>query len=1166
MPEPQNDSSPTVVRDDAVIVEAAQKLTIADEISDGSALTDPPCTPRPIVIYTRPQILALYHSPLVKPLDAMPPIKDWFGDWPEQSGKSYSETSTLSSAPRDRRFRREQDDNDPPPRATFRSTLSQPSQMGNFKHQSSRTTDRDRDRDLDKERERDIRDREGQERLRNLSDKYDRDRLGASAANGLRGKDRDSAPHLSVGSSRLPSSGSLGSTSRRGDGREGTRRKGENADDWRRGRDDRGDDNRRDRGDRERPRSRNRDSSRSRRDPSIPRRDRDRDREDRDRDDGRRRDRDRDRDGDKDRDDNEDPRRWRDDGKREERIAARRERDRDRDGDRDRARDRPSRNGHDSPWDIERPRDRDRWNTDERDGRSKRANGRDRRGADDDKDKDDRRDRDREREKEKEPAWMETYIPTTPSGGILGARPEGGMDSIQAWKRGMKEKEEKEKAEAEQASEASRPKDEGIRPSTDIQAGSPLAAEGLDEIQLFKMMMKREQEKAASDAPGNSSGALAPETPGPDAGSPPGFHDAQVSSSISIESLMSGAAPTVLSSLPPIEPPPIPQAPAAGSADSSTISPEAAQPIGSRFFPNPTPADPSVNAIKSPAPAQYTPPPGPRLLALGSRTSSATSRAPPVEHTSTFGPTLSQLSDAHMSPSIFSPDVSHIDPQEQMLLPRSTPGIAIRAQPSYPSFENQLRPPINLEEGIYNAEVNRRQILLNERAQFGLQEAAPFDFGGQHILSHPNFRPPSQSPSIDGSLPERSQGGSPYQSKGSRFAKFFDGKGRDIPPIGKASGPLGYASPSPHLVQRPDFGGDLYGGGPVGSGADQRTMEDIFAMLQNSAQNQRVTGINAPTSQLGGPAFGQNLQPLHMHQHERNIPPRNLDMLYDNRVDDRNFMPDGMVPGLRSAPPPRARDSGPLYRDQIDDMAFSVQPRMPQQRGVDPMFGGPPPQAFTNQGRAIPVQQPYRNGVSPVQPQNPLHGLAQQRVPPGLANLGGRPPHEPSQFLNSGIGLGVGGMQTGSGQPQYNNFPGAAGGLGYGGGPQLRAPPPGPQLSAGLGPSTMAGLVHNKVDMRAVNQAQILGLGTTGGGTGGGIIRVPSGGYPPQQPGPPAQIQHAQQQLMRQQALQQQQLQQQQQQSRMQSRMLPPHMQGGGLNGQPAQDLMALLMHGTPRE
>ena len=77
-----------------------------------------------------------------------------------------------------------------------------------------------------------------------LSDKYDRDRL--STSNGLRGKDRETAPHLSVGTSRLSSGTAL--TGRRGEGRErgegrgereregGTRRKaGESIDDWRRG-------------------------------------------------------------------------------------------------------------------------------------------------------------------------------------------------------------------------------------------------------------------------------------------------------------------------------------------------------------------------------------------------------------------------------------------------------------------------------------------------------------------------------------------------------------------------------------------------------------------------------------------------------------------------------------------------------------------------------------------------------------------------------------------------------------------------------------------------------------------------------------------------------------------------------------------------------------------
>jgi len=59
---------------------------------------------------------------------------------------------------------------DPPARTSFRvAAVTQPSQMGNFKHQSLRSTDRnDRDKEGEKERERDIRDKEGQERLRNV--------------------------------------------------------------------------------------------------------------------------------------------------------------------------------------------------------------------------------------------------------------------------------------------------------------------------------------------------------------------------------------------------------------------------------------------------------------------------------------------------------------------------------------------------------------------------------------------------------------------------------------------------------------------------------------------------------------------------------------------------------------------------------------------------------------------------------------------------------------------------------------------------------------------------------------------------------------------------------------------------------------------------------------
>lgn len=52
-------------------------------------------------------------------------------------------------------------------RPTYRAALSQPSQMGNFKHQSMRSNDRDREHP-DKDRDRDMRDKDGQERLRHV--------------------------------------------------------------------------------------------------------------------------------------------------------------------------------------------------------------------------------------------------------------------------------------------------------------------------------------------------------------------------------------------------------------------------------------------------------------------------------------------------------------------------------------------------------------------------------------------------------------------------------------------------------------------------------------------------------------------------------------------------------------------------------------------------------------------------------------------------------------------------------------------------------------------------------------------------------------------------------------------------------------------------------------
>lgn len=231
--------------------------------------------------------------------------------------------------------------------------------------------------------------------------------------------------------------------------------------------------------DRDRARSRARDSSRPKRETSTSQRDRDDPREkpprgDRERDEHRR-DKDEAR-RDRENDAEDDPRRWRDDGKRDERMAARRERERGRD--------------KDNNWEGGADK---RWGAgDDREGRYKRT-GRERRtgnAADEVKEKEDRREK--EREKEKEPAWMDTYVPNENMSGILGGQgPNGELDGIQAWKKGMKEKESKEK----DTTISTLSKESGLE-----KPALPALPENVDEIQLFKFLMKQEEEKKRTEA------------------------------------------------------------------------------------------------------------------------------------------------------------------------------------------------------------------------------------------------------------------------------------------------------------------------------------------------------------------------------------------------------------------------------------------------------------------------------------------------------------------------------------------------------------------------------------------------------------------------------------------------------------------------------------------
>ncbi|KAI0639314.1 hypothetical protein C8Q77DRAFT_52401 [Trametes polyzona] len=1212
-----SNSAPPSVPGEAVdtVVKAVAKVSLQDEVAVEAEHKNPDTPSRPLRVYARHDILSLSKSPLVQLPEGMPPLMDWFGDWHEQvPNKKESESSTNTTA-RDRRFRRDAEDGDSP-RASFRSGLTQPSQMGNFRHQSIRTTERGAEKEADRERERDLRDREGQERLRSLSDKYDRDRLALSSASALRSKDRDAAPHLSgTSTSRLAQATGTG---RRAEGREGSKRKtGESSDDWRRGaepnragRDDRTDPSRRDRETRDRPRSRVRDSSRPRREPSTTRRDRDRDREERDRprdrrgdgdrddrrdkDDGTRRDRDdylrrdwddsydRDRHDyarrtkESDRDVEDDPRRWRDDGRRDERMAARRERERG--------------------WDRFEDRDRERPSAgDDREARNRRGTGRDRRlGANDDaKDKEDRRDRDRDREAE--PAWMETYVPTTPGGGILGGKTaDGELDGIQAWKKGMKERERKEKGGDASAD------------SSKNSNGAASSGEGpMDEIQLFKLMMKREAEKKEGEKPQNGQPQFGPPGLSKSSSLQGARADAATSDlAVTPQRLAEGLkispsqsqtgenpSPRASSTSTPLNGPQPPIAPGAtdsaashGIAEAANVSVERAPESSRVVGPRPAQASPIASqpttSVSSPvdapqshnSPNTFNPPAGSRVLAFKSRAAANTNPIATGNQLAPPGlavPALRPSPGSSAAPSHV-PDALGSDPH--LVGQRVTPGDA-RGVRSFSPMNHGSQPnaPIDdlreaMQYGQFNEGVRRASGSAADRAMLGIpgEGAPPFtDLGGPPGGPFP--------PGVQLDPSGNVTGGANYPTnKGSRFAKFFDARTREAPATGPRlaqsqipNAPVGLS----HIRQEPPPLGSV--GGPRG----ERTMEDIFAMLQSSSQQgHRVSPqIPPPNRAPQGNQFAQSnleLQILQQQQqqqlHHQQLAQNNrLDSLYDSRLDDRNFVPDGLVPGLRPAPPrSRSRESGGiLFNEQIDDpLHFNVQ-RLTQQRNLEQMYNNAPAQSMYTQqagllrNGGLPMQQGQFRGASPISNQN-THQPPSQRLPPGLANLGGRPPHDPSQFLGPAAGLPGGGLHGATpAQQVYNTF--TQGGLGFNGNPQLRGPP-GPQNPLSVNP--MAGLGPNNLDLRAANQAQLLGMAQ--GNLGGGGLRGTGPGFGGPQQGPGGQL-SASHLAMRQQMQQQQQ--QQHLPPQMMAHLLPSHLQQQGVpggNAQTTQDLMALLMGG----
>lgn len=525
----------------------------------------------------------------------------------------------------------------------------------------------------------------------------------------------------------------------------------------------------------------------------------------------------------------DDPRRWRDDGKRDERMSARRDREqRDRERDKDRVRDRPT------AWDAGDRQDR-RWApADDRDGRSKRATGRDRK-SDEAKDRDDRKDRDREREKEreKEPAWMDTYIPSSGSNGL--GRSSGDLDGIQAFKREIKEREQKEQGTVQDGDH-----------SGDFEGKANASEPQLDEIQLFKLMMKREEQKKKADQSPLVGPSLLADTSleakdlSPTNGKPilSLRQDRSANTRIDLSSAEVTAEhrPQPISSQSSASPPPqAEQAPHDGSrvllsmlsSPSSSLAPgipasahesdiDKEKPGGSRFFPKPVSTDlpapqalpkPSIEVLSAAVPSapHAAPPPGCRLLSFASKTPQGSVGHTPPSYTGSHSPV--SLSKNGM-------------PASNSTIPSNGP--------SSNTHHTDNIDAVRANRGFSPFEEAREGHVMSPLDAFRRPSVAPP--GDRNAFGHMNLE--QVDVSIGGPLPSHS---APYEqmnsgiaaAKGSRFAKFFDGKGREAQP-GMGKPPMG----GPTTAQRGELSG--YNGIPNGN-PDARAMEDIFAMLSNSA-------------------------------------------------------------------------------------------------------------------------------------------------------------------------------------------------------------------------------------------------------------------------------------------------------------------------------------------
>ncbi|KIJ45164.1 hypothetical protein M422DRAFT_67309 [Sphaerobolus stellatus SS14] len=997
---------------------------------------------KPILVYSRRHILKLSESPLVQRPQGMPALKDWFGEWAEQHNfaQGKKDGTEANGTTGNRRFpRREQEDgNDASSRPSFRSTLSQPSQMGNFKHQSLRGdltrggTDRG-DKDTDKD---------GHDRLRSLSDMYDRDRLGLPLTLPplIRSQQRDSIPGSSISGSTT-TAGRLATretrTAENGRRGENGRKKGGDSVDWRRGAEvPRGGKENRNKSERdgspevERPR-RDRSASREkwteRGEPREGRREaktRDTDEKDGEKD---RRTRLRDLEGQTERTARppaDERRKGREEG------DGRRERG-------DKAREHP---------DTKRDRElREGWTTTEERG-GRRGTGR--RGGEEE------RDTRRQSEKDKEPAWMDDYVPEAgaPKAGIFGGRVEGIDDEIQAWKKkqgggGKNTSVVTNGTPATEKTAEPLPRDGVIggktAPTTAANEDQAKAAEDF----LFGLM-NIESSKSLSHTP---TPAKTPE---------PGHLDAK-------SSARKSPAPILPPSSAPIDPAKVD--PAVISLTPLGVS----KPDASTAIPPSTGGfDTNRDTLQTVSTSIARSSPGPL-----SSTSSAFSSLPGQLGSSALN-TENTYAKASATPSS-----SPFNPPQQSRVLALTQSSQAAPGSNGPRAGVIGQPPATLPHRVQSSphRVPSRGDSITEQATYRIHTAettpqrsafSPFD--SSSVLS-PTARQPGDernprmspqtlmSPGYDaGQTPSPNSSSTYAIGKGSRFAKFWDGKTKEGGPPGfghQPPPPPQSVSPSiPHQQQQQQRQPEhMPPNGFHGNAPNTDNIQEMLAILQNS-QAARLNASSGLHRQ-----HPSHLQALHESQipHHQPQPQHhfsNPSTLLDNhQYENRPFVPDGMVPGLR--PSNRARE-GLYANDMIDDSPFTVQPRL--QPAPQPHFERQPaqmPQLFNNQGPGAGLgmgmggggggnrmfqqqhQPPFR--VEPNAMNMNAHGGMQQRLPPGLANLGGRPPHDPNGF-NPNIG-GIMGMQGPGGaghQQPFNQFGGNAGGLGNFVAQQQRGPLP----------------------------------------------------------------------------------------------------------------------------